>query len=232
MKSRVKNTKTAKPAGTLQPASLSGNELFCGLPVTSLQSLEKSTKVLQVQAGHVFFRPGQRGEVLYCLEQGRAQTFRISGRKKLIIEDLKPPAVFGEMGCVGLRTYHCFAQTIETSRVRMVSRTQLEMLAREFPVVTQRLLDLVSARFVHVLLDLEATSFRHLIPRLAKLLLERSDGGTIRGITHRELAELLRVYRESATAALGELRKAGIVALERKQILILDHNRLERAARE
>jgi CRP-like cAMP-binding protein len=103
---------------------------------------------------------------------------------------------------------------------------------QRFPSVTRRLLDLVSARFVRVLLDLEATSFRHLIPRLAKLLLESAEGDLIRGLTHREIAEHLRVYRESATAALGELRKAGIIAVERKQIRILQRARLERAARE
>jgi CRP-like cAMP-binding protein len=98
--------------------------------------------------------------------------------------------------------------------------------------VTRRLLNLVSERFVHVLLDLEATSFQHLIPRLANLLLERVDGDCIHNMTHREIAQHLRVYRESATAGLGEFRKAGIIAVERKQIRIIDRARLERAARE
>jgi len=40
------------------------------------------------------------------------------------------------------------------------------------------------------------------------------------------------VYRESATAALGELRKAGIITMGRKEIRIVNRGRLERAARE
>jgi CRP-like cAMP-binding protein len=96
----------------------------------------------------------------------------------------------------------------------------------------RQLLDLVSERFVHVLMDLDATSFRSLIPRLATLLLERAEEGFVRDLTHKELAEHLRVYRESATAALGELKKAGIIEIERKRIRIVDRPRLERAARE
>ena len=42
----------------------------------------------------------------------------------------------------------------------------------------------------------------------------------------------LRVYRESVTAALGELRKAGIIAVDRKRIRVLNRIRLERASRE
>jgi len=68
--------------------------------------------------------------------------------------------------------------------------------------------------------------------RLATLLLARAKRGLIKGITHKEIAEYLRVYRESATTALGELRKAGIIAVERKRIRIVDRARLERAARE
>ena len=69
--------------------------------------------------------------------------------------------------------YHCSAQTSEPSRIRTISRADLEALLDQYPILTRRLLDLVSQRFVHVLLDLEATSFRHLVPRMARLLLER-----------------------------------------------------------
>lgn len=100
------------------------------------------------------------------------------------------------------------------------------------PQIARRLLDLVSERFVRVLLDLEATSFQQLIPRLAKLLMEGSEGDCVRNMTHREMAERLHVYPESTTTALGETRKAGIIAIGRKNILILDRPRLERAARE
>lgn len=221
-----------KNASLLEAAALSASDLFQEIPAACLQALERDSEVTAFPAGHIFFRPGEPGERLFFIETGSVQTFRSSGQKKLIIAELRPPAVFGEMGCVGQRMYHCFAQTTEPSRIRTLSRTQLEALLQQFPSITRRLLDLVSERFVHVLMDLEDTSFRHLIPRLAKLLLESAEGDSIRGITHREIAQHLRVYRESATAALGELRKAGIIAVDRKQIRILDRARLERATRE
>ncbi|MGA2419729.1 MAG: Crp/Fnr family transcriptional regulator [Candidatus Acidiferrum sp.] len=227
---RKENTK--KSASLLEVAALSASDLFKGLPPHGLRALEKDSEVAEFHSGHVFFRPGERGERLFFLEAGHVQTYRSSGEKKLIIAELSPPAIFGEMGCVGQRMYHCFAQTTEPSRIRTLSRTQVEALLEQFPSITRRLLDLVSERFVRVLMDLDDTSFRHLIPRLAKLLIENAENDCVRGITHREIAEQLRVYRESATAALGELRKAGIIAVERKQIRIIERARLERAARE
>jgi CRP-like cAMP-binding protein len=132
----------------------------------------------------------------------------ISGEKKLIVAELTPLAVFGEMGCVGRCIYHCSAQTPKPSHVRAVSRTDLQNLLEQFPIVTRRLLDLVSEQFVHVLLDLESTSFKHLIPRLTKLFLEKRRGIRFT-MTHQPIAQHLRVYRESTTAALGELKKQG-----------------------
>jgi hypothetical protein len=54
---------------------------------------------------------------------------------------------------------------------------------------------------------------------------------SVEDLTHQEIAQHLRVYRESV-AARGELRKARIIAVNRKRIRILNRLRLERAARE
>lgn len=215
-----------------EAAAISAVELFRDLPTPCLEMVREKSEVREFAAGHVFFRPGESGQLLFLLEQGHVQTFRASGRKKLIIAELRPPAVFGEMGCVGQCMYHCAAQTTEASRIRMISRDDMDALLDQHPQITRRLLDLISERFVHLLLDLEATSFRPLIPRLARLLLERAGDDCVRNMTHQEIAEHLRVYRESATTALGELKRAGILAIERRQIRILDRARLERAARE
>jgi CRP/FNR family transcriptional regulator, cyclic AMP receptor protein len=223
----------AKPsASLLEAASLSAVNLFAGLPPACLQALEEGSEVREFRAGHVFFRIGETGQCLFLVEKGRVQTFRASGARNLIIAELKPPAIFGEMAFVGQCMYHCSAQTTEPSRIRIIHRAQLESLLERYPIITRRLLDLVSERFVQVLLDLEATSFRHLIPRIAGLLLKRAQGECIEDITHKEIAQHLRVYRESVSAALSELRKAGIITVDRKRIRVLSRPRLERASRE
>jgi CRP/FNR family transcriptional regulator, cyclic AMP receptor protein len=219
-------------ASLLEAASLSTLDLFKDLPASCLHALEQGSEVRGFPAGHVFFRTGETGQRLFLLEKGQVQTFRTSGTHKLIIAELKPPAIFGEMAFVGQCMYHCSAQTTEPSRIRIIGRAGLETLLEQYPIITRRLLDLVSERFVRVLLDLEATSFRQLLPRIAGLLLERAQGECIEDLTHKEIAQHLRVYRESVTTALGELRKAGIIAVDRKRIRVLNRLRLERASRE
>lgn len=216
----------------IQAGALSSVELFQGLSPSCLRWIKEKSEVRDCREGHTFFRNGDKGEILFFLERGHVQTFRTTGAKKLIIADLKPPAIFGEMACAGQHMYHCSAQATAPSRIRCLSRANMEEVLERHPEIARRLLDLVSQRFLQVLLNLEETSFRPLIPRLARLLLENAEDNCVRELTHKEIAQYLRVYRESATAALGELRKAGIIAIGRKRICILDRPRLERASRE
>lgn len=107
----------------------------------------------------------------------------------------------------------------------------MNALLEEYPTVTRKLLDLVGQRFVSVLIDLDATSFQHLIPRLAPLLLEKAEGDVVRNLTHINSRSTCGSI-ESPRRRRWELKRAGIIQVERKTIRILQQARLERAARE
>ena len=216
----------------LEVSSLSGIELFKHLPDSCLETLEKDSNVLNCSAGHLFFQPEQTGRVLFVLETGSVRTFRMYGNRKLTIAVLQPPAVFGVMGCFGKGKYLSSAEALEASRVRMISRDSIQSLLECAPHVTHRFVDLMSERCVHFLRRMEILARKGLIPRLATLLLEKAVNGVVAGVTHKALADYLGLHRESITATLGELRRAGIITIERKTIRILHRERLQRAAQE
>jgi CRP/FNR family transcriptional regulator len=211
---------------------LSEIDLFKHLPDSCLEALEKDSNVLNCSAGHLFFQPKQTGRVLFVLETGSVRTFRTYGDRKLTIEVLQPPAIFGVMGCFGQGKYLSSAEALEDSCVRMISRDSIQSLLECAPAVTHKLVDLMSERCVHFLHKMEALARKGLIPRLASLLLEKAENGVVAGMTHKDLADHLGLHRESITATLGELRSAGIISIKRKTIRILHRERLERAARE
>ena len=93
--------------------------------------------------------------------------------------------------------------------------------------MTYKLVDLMSERCVHFLHKMETLAGKGLIPRLAALLLENAENRVVAGRTHKRLADHLGLHRESVTATLGELRRAGIIKLGRKKIFILQRERLE-----
>ena len=94
---RDRSTPKFKPAN----ASPVPEEAFKELPSNFLREIEVRGKVGEFEKGHIFFNTGQNRHGLFLLKKKAVQTFRTSGAKKLIITELRAPAVFGEMGCVG-----------------------------------------------------------------------------------------------------------------------------------
>jgi CRP/FNR family cyclic AMP-dependent transcriptional regulator len=216
----------------LDVSFLSEIDLFKQLPDSCLDTLEKDSNVLECSAGHLFFQPEETGRVLFVLEKGAVRIFRTIGDRKITLRVLAPPAIFGVLGCFGRGKYYSSAEAVEASRVRMISRDSIEALLECAPQLTYKLLDLVSERYLYILRKMEMFARKGLIPRLATLLLEHADNDVVAGMTHKELADRLGLHRESITATLGELRRAGIIKIERRTIRILQRERLERATQE
>jgi CRP/FNR family transcriptional regulator, cyclic AMP receptor protein len=210
----------------------SGIDLFKHLPDSCLETLQKDSHILNCGAGHLFYGAEQTGRVLFVLEKGSVRTFKTYGDRKLTITVLHAPAVFGERGCFGRGKYHSSAEAVQASRVRLISRDRLQALLECAPQVSRELLDLMSERWLHFLHKMETLACKGLIPRLATLLLETAENDVVVGLTHKDLAGHLGAHRESITATLGELRRAGIIAIERKKIRILRRERLQHATEE
>src|ERR1700739_2604418 len=211
---------------------LSGIDLFQDLPDSCLEVLQKDSDVFDCKSGHLFYVAEQTGRKLFILEKGCVRTFRPYGGKRLTIATLRPPAVFGVLGCFGRRKYQSSAEALQPSRVRTVSCESMQMLLGCAPHLANKFADLMSERLAYFLRSMETLARKGLIPRLATLLLEKAENGVVAGMTHKELADHLGLHRETITSTLGELRTAGIIDIKRKMIFILQRKRLERATQE
>jgi CRP-like cAMP-binding protein len=82
--------------------------------------------------------------------------------------------------------------------------------------------------------SLEEIAFKSIPARLASLLvrLDQQQGGTeaVKGYTHQDLGELLGTYRETVTQTLNDFKSEGMIEIGRKNIVLLDRERLEELA--
>jgi CRP/FNR family cyclic AMP-dependent transcriptional regulator len=205
-------------------------DLFKNVAESCLQSVLENSRILEVGAGHVFFSAGQTGRGLFLLEKGSVQTFRVCGDRKIAIATLRPPTVFG-LGCFGGRHY-LSSESLEASQVRVIAYESIKALMECSPNFAHGVIGLITKRFDGFLRELETHTLRGTLPRLATLLLTKEEEDVVSGLTHKDLAQVLGIHRESVTAALGELQKADIITIGRKRIRILHRARLERATRE
>lgn len=211
---------------------LQATELFSDLTPEQLSRFHDSIHMRTCKAGYVFYRPGETGEVMFIMKRGSARLYRMSpDGRKFVFGQVPPLSVFGEMAWIGHGMYECYAEAAEDSLICTLSRSDVTRLLVQHPGCAIRLLEIVGRRMVQAERQLEDLAFKGLIPRLAGFLLREARDAVVSGFTHQQIGERLGVYRETTTAALNELKTAGIIEIGRRRILILDSTRLTRASR-
>lgn len=214
---------------------LSDVDLFRGLSERDIAELDRMTTITSVSRGRVFYQPEDVGEVLFLIKQGRVQLYRISPEgKKLVIATLGVGTLFGEMALLGQQMHSAFAEALEDCLIVVMSRADLERLILNKPAVGLRMLEITGRRLNDAEARLEDMAFKGIPARLASLLLRLADEGgadEIVGLTHQDLAETIGTYRETATQVLNDMKMAGLIAIGRKRIDILDRPRLKEVAR-
>ena len=217
-----------------QPAEkmryLSELTVFQDLTAREMEDLNRITTMSTVQKGRVFYRPEERGEVLFILKEGRVQLYRISPEgKKLVITTLGEHTLFGEMALLGTKMHNAFAEAVEDCLICVMSRTDLERLILNKPQVALRILEITGKRLRDVEERLESMAFKGIPARLASLLLRLSDeqaSDEVTGLTHQVLAESVGTYRETATQVLNDLNSQGLIEIGRKRIQLLNKEEL------
>jgi CRP-like cAMP-binding protein len=189
----------------------------------------------QVRKGQMIYRPGETGEVLYLVKKGSVQVYCLSAEgRKLIMQIIGPMTFFGEMEVVGQKMHGLFAEAAEGCLICVMGRMDVERLVLANRRVMLRMLEDTGRRMYLTQQRFSDCLFKTLPGRIATLLLNLSGNTTraIKGPRHQDLAELLGIHRESVSSTLGQLRNAGIIELRRREISIIDRQKLLALAKE
>ena len=125
---------------------LSETDLFQDMTARDLEQLERNTAMTTCSRGTVFYTPGETGEVLFILKQGRVSLYRMTAEgKKLVTATVEPGTVFGEMSLIG-QGMDAFAEAADDCTLCVMSRTDVERLLHDHPTVSIRLLELLARR--------------------------------------------------------------------------------------
>jgi CRP/FNR family transcriptional regulator len=207
------------------------SDLFRDFSPDEMLEVERMTVAQSFAKGRMLYTPGETGEALFLLRKGAVQIYRMSAEgRKLVIAHLLPFSFFGEMSCIGQGMYDAFAEATEDSEVITMNCATLERLLISKPKVALRILEAFGKRVIDAEQQLEDIAFKGLVARIASLLLREAKDDVVTGLSHRDIAERLGVYRETATNGLNELKTAGIITIGRKRISIVNREELKRAA--
>jgi CRP/FNR family cyclic AMP-dependent transcriptional regulator len=204
-------------------------DIFRDLSAADLAWLERTTRMLTVARGETIYRQEDTAEALFLLKRGRVRLSRLSaGGKRLELAVLEQGTFFGEMPLLGERMRQASAEALDDCLLCVMSQADIEQLVLRAPQVALRMLAVLGRRLAESEARLEDLAYRSVPARLASVLLRlgHAHGDLIDGLTHQELGDIIGAYRETVTKTLDEFQAAGLIAVSRRRLRLLDRRGL------
>jgi CRP/FNR family transcriptional regulator len=97
---------------------------------------------------------------------------------------------------------------------------------QRFPEWQEYVFSLMAERVSDIIATVEEVAFRRMDTRIARYILESTEGEKPLAITHQEIAYDLGTAREVVSRVLKEFERDGLVSLSRGEVAVLDRQRL------
>ncbi|KAF1016874.1 MAG: Transcriptional activator protein Anr [Stenotrophomonas maltophilia] len=188
-------------------------------------------------AGDYVFRAGDAFDAIAAVRAGVVKTVADDGQgNEQILGFSLPGEVIGLSGIHGAR-YPCHAVALDTVYLCRFSFPKMSVLATRMPGLQAQLFRLLSAEIGKVAL---LSGTQRTETRMAAFLLDLSERYARRGFSatrfhlvmaRNEIANYLRMASETASRVLRRLVDDGVLAVEQREVVVLQPERLALLAR-
>lgn len=203
---------------------------FSGLSIAELHSIKDFIFEKTLQRGEMILNEGEPAEVLYLIASGAVKVFKTSAEgKEQILNIVRPGESFNDVSIFDGGPNPASAQAMGPVVLYGIRRSDLEIILRDHPQVALNVTKVLAGQARHLGSLVEDLSFRHVIGRVAKILLEHAGDGTGARprLTQQDMAAMAGTVREVVGRSLKALEEEGAIRLERHRIVITNKESLK-----
>jgi CRP/FNR family cyclic AMP-dependent transcriptional regulator len=209
--------------------------LFAAFPETDLERLALLLRERRFARGAVILMQGDPGDALFLVADGQVKVVLIGeDGREVILSVLGPGSFFGEMALLDGEPRSAHVIAMEDAVLLQLRREDFQAQLRASPDMALGLLRELSLRLRRADDTIGSLALRDVNGRIAHLLLQfaAEEGGSriTRRLTHATIAQMVGASRETASRTLSALAAAGVIRINRREIVILDPIPLRRAA--
>jgi CRP-like cAMP-binding protein len=203
---------------------------FSDLGLAELESIRKLVFEKTVDRTEMVLLEGEPAANLYFVASGVVQVFKTSAEgKEQILSIVRPGESFNDVPIFdgGLNT--ASARAMGPVILYGIKKNDMEAILVDHPQIALNVIKVLAGRVRHLVSLVEDLSFRHVIGRVAKILLEHAGGGTAREprLTQQEMAAMAGTAREVVGRTIKALEEEGAIKLDRHRIIIRDKKALQ-----
>ncbi|NTV62604.1 MAG: Crp/Fnr family transcriptional regulator [Oscillochloris sp.] len=214
-------------------AALAATPLFGKLSRPLLCTLASAAVRAEYAAQQIIFFAGTPDSRLYVVACGWVKSLKATadGREQTLAV-FGPGEVFNLAVLANVVT-QVSVVTLEPVTLWCLERSHLQELLAAHPELAQALIGSLATRVVYLSALVEDLALRPIEARLARLILSQARDGQIvrrRWATQAELATQIGTVPDVLNRALRTLSAAGLIAVDRRQIRVIDAAGLEARA--
>jgi CRP/FNR family transcriptional regulator len=204
---------------------------FSELSLAELESIRKLVFEKTADRAEMVLLEGESAENLYFVASGAVKVFKTSAEgKEQILSIVRPGESFNDVPIFDGGPNPASARTMGPVLLYEIKKHDMEAILRDHPRIALNVIKVLARRVRHLVSLVEDLSFRHVISRVAKILLEHIGGEMGRGprLTQQEMAAMAGTAREVVGRSLKALEKEGAIKLNRHRIVITDKEALQK----
>jgi len=204
---------------------------FSALDLAELESIRKLMFEKIADRAEMVLLEGESAENLYFVASGVVKVFKTSVEgKEQILSIVRPGESFNDVSIFDDGPNPASVRTMGPVLLYGIKKSYMEAILRDHPQIALNVIKVLARRVRHLLSLVEDLSFKHVIGRVAKILLEHIGGemGRAPGLTQQEMAAMAGTAREVVGRSLKELEEAGAIKLDRHRIIIRDKEALQK----
>lgn len=206
---------------------------FSGLSTAELDSIKEHIFEKSTEGRDLILLEGEPADAMYFVVSGVVKVFKTSSEgKEQILSFIRPGESFNDVSVFDGGPNLSSVQAVGPVVLYGIRSSDLEVILRNHPQVSLNVNRVLSQQMRHMVSLVEDLSFKHVISRVAKILLEYSGNGTgpKPRLTQQEMAAMAGTAREMVGRSLKSLEDEGAIRLERQRIVITDKEALREIA--
>jgi CRP/FNR family transcriptional regulator len=211
---------------------------FAVLPQDELKALAGHCVVRRIARDEIMFAEGEPCEGLYVVQSGAIKLFKMAdtGREQVLVIE-RAGSTVAELPLFDGGNFPASAAAVENSTLLFLPKREFLDLCRHNSEVAFAVIRTLAWRFRYMTSLVEELSLKEVSHRLARFLRDRavrSGVRTRRGLefpleeTNQEIAAAIGTVRDLVSRNLRRFVDRGILRLERRKVIVLDMDELEK----
>ncbi len=203
---------------------------FAGMPDEVVEETRRHIFEKSLDRGEIILLEGEPANALFFLASGAVKVFKTSpDGKEQILSIVRPGESFNDISVFDGGLNPASAQAMGQIHLYGISRTDIEEIITRHPQVAINVVQVMAKRVRELVALVEDLSFRHVLSRVAKILLEYASNASEPRprLTQQEIAAMAGTAREVVGRSLKSLEEDGVIKLESHRVVISNRAALQ-----